>query len=80
VGPTNNANSQDFRFWDLQPSRSFDSFSIAPNYLKWLIEDVSMAHLVAPDLQSLHPSKNPQQALQTAPSASGNPPNYGKSV
>jgi hypothetical protein len=69
-----------FPFLGLRPLRSVDSFSIAPNHLKWLIEDVSMGHLVAQDLQSLHRSKNPQQASQTAPSASANPPNYGKSV
>jgi hypothetical protein len=59
---------------------SLDSSNLGPAYLKWLIEDVSMVRLLAQGLQSLHLSKNQRQVSQSAPCASANPPNYGKSV
>jgi hypothetical protein len=69
-----------FPFLGLQPLRFLDSLYIAIIPLKWLIKDVSMAHLVVPGPRYMLLCKNPPQAPQTAPSASANLLNYGKSV
>jgi hypothetical protein len=79
VGPTNHANSK-ISVSGTSTIATLDSFSIAPVHVKWLTDGVSMAHLVAQDLQSLPLFSNPQLVPQTVPGASASPPNYGKSV
>jgi hypothetical protein len=79
VGQANYANSK-ISVSGTSTIATLDSFSIALLHAKWPIEDVSMAHLVVQDLQSLLLYNNPPLVPQTVPSASASPQNYGKSV